>query len=284
VDPTTLDVLIPTRDRPEALAMTLAGLAAQDVDVPIRVVIADQSATPVDQHPLVAAGLRILHSTGATTQVDTGRPDLGIAEQRAHLLYAARAPLALMLDDDVWLQPWAVRVLVESIAELRCGFVGMAVQGLSYTDDVRPHEWDAFEPWDGPVQPERVRRTDDAWQRWRLHNAANLRHLAVRHGATPTRPVPYKVAWIGGCVLYDTGALRSAGGFSFWRDLPVPHVGEDVVAQLRVMERFGGAGILPSGAVHLELPTTLPQRRHEAYDVLGLDRRSAHDVPVRTAS
>lgn len=34
------------------------------------------------------------------------------------------------------------------------------------------------------------------------------------------------------------------------------------------MERFGGAGILPSGAVHLEAPTTVPVRDVDAFDVL----------------
>jgi hypothetical protein len=34
------------------------------------------------------------------------------------------------------------------------------------------------------------------------------------------------------------------------------------------MEKFGGAGILPSGAVHLESPTTVTDRRVEAYKVV----------------
>jgi hypothetical protein len=34
------------------------------------------------------------------------------------------------------------------------------------------------------------------------------------------------------------------------------------------MEKFGGAGILPSGAVHLESPTTVTDRRVEAYTVV----------------
>ena len=34
------------------------------------------------------------------------------------------------------------------------------------------------------------------------------------------------------------------------------------------MERFGGAGILPSGAVHLEAPTTIPHREYEATQLL----------------
>jgi hypothetical protein len=55
----------------------------------------------------------------------------------------------------------------------------------------------------------------------------------------------------------------------------VDHAGEDVVAQWQVMELFGGAGILPSGAVHLESPTTVTDRRVEAYDVV-LRREPAH--------
>lgn len=61
------------------------------------------------------------------------------------------------------------------------------------------------------------------------------------------------------------------GGFDFWSDVPAEHAGEDVVAQLRVMELAGGAGILPSGAVHLELPTTVPNREVECYDVVLAD-------------
>jgi hypothetical protein len=34
------------------------------------------------------------------------------------------------------------------------------------------------------------------------------------------------------------------------------------------MERYGAAGILPSGAVHLESPTTVRDRRVEARDVV----------------
>jgi hypothetical protein len=40
------------------------------------------------------------------------------------------------------------------------------------------------------------------------------------------------------------------------------------------MEEFGGAGILPSGAVHLESPTTVTERRVEAFEVV-LNRKSA---------
>src|SRR5581483_10341721 len=106
------------------------------------------------------------------------------------------------------------------------------------------------------------------WHRHRLHNAANLLHVARRLGLDARRPRTYRVAWVGGCVLYDAAKLRAVGGFEFWRELPVDHCGEDVVAQLRVMERFGGCGLVPSGAYHQELPTTVPDRRVDAPRVL----------------
>lgn len=42
------------------------------------------------------------------------------------------------------------------------------------------------------------------------------------------------------------------------------------------MEQFGGAGILPSGAVHLESPTTVTERTVDAFEVVG----AANGLPV----
>lgn len=122
------------------------------------------------------------------------------------------------------------------------------------------------------VRPERVRRDDPSFGRWALHNAANLTHAAAELNLAPEDWRLYKVAWVGGCVLFDRDALVDCGGFGFWDQLPVDLAGEDVAAQWRVMERYGGAGILPSGAVHLESPTTVPYRETDAADVvLGVD-------------
>src|SRR6185437_9109016 len=96
-----------------------------------------------------------------------------------------------------------------------------------------------------------------------------------RLNLTPERRRKYHVAWIGGCVLYDAVALRESGGFTFWHELPPQHCGEDVLAQLRVMARFGGCGLIPSGAFHQELPTTIPFRDVDAPKALALDA----DVP-----
>ncbi|MCU0282757.1 MAG: glycosyltransferase [Candidatus Nanopelagicales bacterium] len=261
------DVLVPTLDRAGALAVTLAGLAGQPPAALARVVIADQSGQPVAEHPLVAAMLRTLAGHGVPVEVHRRDVRRGVAEQRAFLLGRATAETVLMLDDDVWLEPWAVPLMAGQLAQHGCGFVGMAVTGLSHAGDHRPHQQAPFEAWAGPVQPEDVRPGTPAWQRHQLHNAANPTHLAARVGATPQRPVAYRVAWVGGCVLYRRAALEAVGGFGFWERLPPRHAGEDVLAQLRVMRRFGGAGVLPSGAVHLELPTTIPERLVDAWAI-----------------
>ena len=262
-----VDVLIPTAGRVAELAVTLAGLAAQD-GPPFRVVVSDQSDDDASAAPAVQAMVRVLRAQGREVRMLRHLPRRGLAEHRQFLLDESDAEAVLFLDDDVWLEPGALARMGDALDALGCGFVGMAVQGLSYLDDDRPAQRAAFEPWDGPVLPERVRRGTPAFDRWPLHNAANLVHLA-RDVPLPDRGwLAYKVAWIGACVLYRRAALVDAGGFSFWSELPTAHAGEDVAAQWRVMERDGGAGILPSGAVHLEAPTTLPDRAVDAFDVV----------------
>lgn len=263
-----VDVLVPTVDRPAELATTLAGLAAQ-TDVAFRVVVSDQSAGgEAVTAPAVAAMLRVLEAQGRPVTLLTHPERRGLAEHRQFLLDHATAPAVLFLDDDVWLEPGSVGRMLDALRTLDCGFVGSAVQGLSYLHDRRPHETAVFERWDGPVVPEVVRRGTPGFDRWSLHNAANPTHLAADLDVPPGGWVPYRVAWVGACVLYDRQALDDVGGFRFWDALPPDHAGEDVVAQWRVMERFGGVGILPSGAVHLEAPTTVVDRRVDAPDVV----------------
>jgi hypothetical protein len=126
-----------------------------------------------------------------------------------------------------------------------------------------------------------VRPGTPAWTRHHLHSAANLFHVQARLG-NPDETRRYKVAWVGGCVLFDTALLRAAGGFDFWRELPPQHCGEDVLAQQRVMARFGGCAILPSGAYHMELPTTVTARAVDAPYVLPLDVSALPEPGVPT--
>ena len=266
-----VDVLIPTRNRTAELAVTLAGLAAQDRPA-FRVVVSDQSdGLPAWDLAPVPAMIRLLRAQGTEVELLQHLPRRGMAEQRQFLLDQARTDKVLFLDDDVWLEPGALARMSEALDQLGCGFVGMAPQGLSYLSDRRPQETDVFELWEGPVMPERIRPDVPAFQRWPLHSAANLSHVSADLGLEAGRWLPYKIAWLGGCAMFRRQALEDTGGFRFWEQLPPEHCGEDVVAQWRVMESFGGAGILPAGAVHLESPTTVQDRRVEAFEVVLSD-------------
>jgi glycosyl transferase family 2 len=238
--------------------------------------VSDQSLrAPADDAPAVQAMIRVLESQGRAVRIAQHLPRRGLAEQREALLQRSSADRVLYLDDDVWLAPGAVPMLMTALTERGGGFVGMAPQGLSFLDDVRPQEHMPFERWTGPVEPERVRPGTEAFERWRLHNAANLVHIAAAQQASRDAPVAYRVAWVGACVLYDRAALVEAGGYDFWQDLPAEHAGEDVVVQWRILERRGGAGLLPSLAVHLESPTTIPARDADAVAVVF----GRHPVP-----
>jgi GT2 family glycosyltransferase len=262
-----VDVLIPTYGRPCALAVTLASLVGQTWPA-FRVVVSSQSPSgePI-LGPEAEAVVRVLRSQGRTVETHRHLPRRGMAEHRQSLLDRVDAPYALFLDDDVILEPDLLERLVRAITTADCGFVGSALVGLSFEGDVRPHQ-EAIEFWNGPVRPETVEPGTPAWDRHQLHNAANLHHLRRRLGTSGGDRL-YRVAWIGGCVLFDTNCLRAAGGFDFWMDLPEEHAGEDVVAQQRVMRRFGGAGLFPSGAYHQEVPTTIPNREWDAPYLLG---------------
>ena len=264
----SVDVLVPTYGRHAALAVTLTSLLGQTYR-DFRVVVSDQhDAAPAADAPEVRAIVRVLRATGRAVAILRHLPRRGMAEQRQFLLDRARGRYALFVDDDVILEPHLLERLVGVLARHGCGFVGSAVIGLSFEHDERPHE-QAIEFIDGAVTPETIRPGMPQWQRHALHSAANLHHVARRLQLTRANERIYRIAWVGGCVLYDTAKLRASGGFAFWRELPPEHCGEDVLAQQRVMARFGGCGLIPSGAYHQELPTTLPRRDVDAPKVLS---------------
>lgn len=264
-----LDVLIPTRNRAAELAVTLSGLAAQSGPADFGVVVSDQSdGEPGWAVPAVATMVRVLRHRGHPVLLTRRLPRRGLAEHRAFLLGQSLARYVLCVDDDVWLEPGAVDRMMTAITELGCGFVGNAVHGLSYLTDRRPEVHGHYAEWDGPPVPERIRPGTPAWERARIHPAANLLHITERLQLEPDEWRAYKVSWIGGCVLYDRAKLVDAGAFDFWPEVGDRHQGEDVAAQLAVLERYGGAGIVPSGAYHLETPTTVTDRDVEAWEIL----------------
>jgi glycosyltransferase involved in cell wall biosynthesis len=266
-----IDVLIPTFQRPAALAVTLTSLVGQSWR-DFRVIVSDQGEdSPGINAGEVQAAARVLRALGRPVELHHHLPRRGLAEQRQFLLDRSDAPYLLYLDDDVILEADLLERLHRTIESEGCGFVGSALTGLRYDHIARPQE-EVVELWDGQVQPEVVLPGSSAWDRHRLHNACNLFHLQRRLGITAECQRVYKVAWVGGCVLYDAAKLRDIGGFSFWRDLPPQHCGEDVLAQLRVMARYGGCGLIPTGAYHQDLETTVSDRRVDAPYVLPIDR------------
>jgi GT2 family glycosyltransferase len=258
-------VLIPTFQRPIALATTLAGLFGQtcrDFDVQI----ADQSDPAAPSRSIEFETIvRAFGQRGQHVEYTLRSERHGLAEQRDFLLRSASAPYVLFLDDDILLEPDAIERMLAMIRHEACGFVGMAPIGLSYVEDIRPHE-QQIEFWEGPVEPEVYTFETVPWHRHKLHNAANPLHLGRKLAVGETRR--YKVAWIGACVTFDRAKLLDVGGYGWWTELPDVHCGEDVLAELLVMRRFGGCGILPSGAYHLELPTTVVDRRFNTNDLI----------------
>lgn len=276
-----IDVLVPTCGRPAALAVTLTAIGAQSYPG-LRIVVSDQTegSTALGQAEVVAV-LRYLRARGHQLETWHHLPRRGMAEQRAFLLAQVQAPYCLFVDDDVILEPGLVGRLHGLLERQGCGFAGSAVHGLSYLGQERPAQ-EQLTFWEGRVEPETVLPGSSAWARHHLHSAANLFHLQRRLGAAPEAARAYRVAWVGGCVMFDTAKLRAAGGFDFWPALPPGHCGEDVLAQLRVMERFGGCGMLPSGAYHMELPTTLKERRVDApWALLPHGDPAAPSAPAR---
>lgn len=233
--------------------MALSGVAVQTRS-DVRLVIADQSREPVSGEPVIQTLLRVVETRGGCIDYHH-RPQVhGIAEQRDFLLRQSTADAVLYLDDDVFMEPWVVERLLETLQRQVCGFVGAFPAGLSHLQDFRP-EQQRIELWDGPVRPEAVDPGTEAWERYQLHRAANLYHVARRLDVTKT--LLYKVAWIASCVMYDRRKLEAVGGFSFWSRLPRYHSGEEVLAQNLLLRRWGGCGIIPAGTYYSQLESTV---------------------------
>ncbi len=248
-----VDILLPTCNRLQSLIMTLSGVALQSLP-DIRVIGADQSDRPAGNERVVRALGRVVEARGGTLEWHYRVPSKGIAEQRQFLLERSSADAVLYLDDDVLMEPWVLTRMLETLRREGCAFVGAFPSGLSFRDDVRPDQ-QAVEFWDGPVRPEDVNPGTPKWERWNLHRAANLYHVALT--LRPGEQRLYKVAWVASCVLYDRAKLVEIGGFGFWARLPRFHSGEEVLVQNLLMRRWGGCGMVPSGTYHAELPSTV---------------------------
>ena len=248
-----VSVLIPTYERPESLVMTLSGVASQTV-ADLQVVVSSQGRYRAEASPVAQAIARVIGARGGSVEWHHREPR-GIAEQRNFLLSCAESESVLFLDDDIFMEPWVIKNLLSVLKTEDCGFAGAFPAGLTFVDDVRP-EQQHIDLWEGSVQPEAVEVEGTGWERWHLHRAANLYHVAQRLNLPPGEFLRYKVAWVGSCVLYDREKLLQVGGFSFWKDLPRYHKAEDIVVQNLLIRRFGGCGLAPSGTYHAEVKTT----------------------------
>src|SRR5581483_841260 len=222
-----ITILIPTYERSDALTTTLTSLigqTSQDFDI----VIANQSEKNLSDSAALRAIFRILRFHNHDVTVYKNLPRKGMAQQRQFLLNRSKSIYSLFLDDDLFLEPFVVQKMINAIEEEQCGFVGQAPIGLSFVHDIRPQE-QQITFWETKVKPEKITPHGKGWNRHILHNAANVLHIAQSLQITKNNPRKYKVAWVGGCVLYNTQKLREIGGFSFWKKLPVKHCGEDVL-------------------------------------------------------
>jgi GT2 family glycosyltransferase len=249
----SVDILLPTCNRLPSFIMALSGVAGQSLSN-FRLIISDQSESPVSENTVVHSLVRVIEARGGTVDLHYRVPSLGIAEQRDFLLKQSTARYVLYLDDDVWMEPEVLNTMVATIENEQCGFVGAFPSGLSYRDDYRSHQ-QKIEFWEGPVEPEGITPDSEEWERNVLHRAANLHHVSLQ--IPRGERYLYKVAWIAACILYDREKLLEIGGFSFWERLPRYQSGEEVLVQNLMMRHWGGCAIVPSGTYFSEMPSTV---------------------------
>src|SRR5213078_1114707 len=125
--------------------MTLAGIVGQSLRG-FHLIVADQSDSPQDSDPVVKSLLRIIEARGNETEWHNRQQVHGVAEQRDFLLNRAHGDLIVYIDDDVFLEPWVGAMLIETLRDQGCGFVGAFPTGLSFKDDHRPAQ-ETIEFW-----------------------------------------------------------------------------------------------------------------------------------------
>jgi glycosyltransferase involved in cell wall biosynthesis len=198
-----INVLIPTYNRTVALACTLTSLCFQE-ERSFNVIISDQSPTEQNfEDASVQTAINLLRKKGHQIKLLRNLPPKGLAQQRQFLLDLSDSPYSLFLDDDLILESYVLKVLKDVLEKEHCGFAGSAVIGLSFKNDYRPLQH-RIELWPGKVEPELIQPKSYEWERYILHNAANVLHVQELLNIDPDKPLKYKVAWVGGCVMYDT--------------------------------------------------------------------------------
>lgn len=116
----SLDILVPTRDRPTRLAAMLGSLAAQEAPPgasTVSLYLLDNGGTSAFAEFDVARQLDVLATRGVRTFY-LRRPHLvGVYAVRRHLYEAARGDLILYIDDDVALPPGTLLSLWRGVVD-----------------------------------------------------------------------------------------------------------------------------------------------------------------------
>jgi hypothetical protein len=251
-----VDVLIPTTGSPASLGATLSSLANQRY--PSFRVMATRPPLNAAAEPELSGLAGVLEAGGHAVRFVDGQAAGRDGGRAQALLDLAAAEYVLIVEDGIFLDADLLGRLVGGLRASGGAFLGSSVIDLRFRDEHRPDE-EAIEFWDGPVRPEEIGVDSRAWARRKVHRGANLQHLRER--LPRTRDRVYHVADIGGCVLYDTAKLRSVGGFRPLGDRgrhPSIPLSTTSATQLRLLDRYGGAGLFPSGAYRLTPIATEP--------------------------
>jgi hypothetical protein len=155
------------------------------------------------------------------------------------------------MDDDLILESYVISNMRKAIAEEGYGFVGSALIGLSYRNDVRPHQ-QYIEFWEGRVQPEYIVPFSRSWNRYLLHNVAKSLACPAEIPAQPSHGAKVQ-SGMGGrmrAVRYPHAEKR--GRVFFLETASLQTCGEDVLAQLReTIRRFcAGRSVSPGSGSH----------------------------------
>ena len=136
VEQPDVDVIMPTRDRPELMRKAIQSILAQDYSGPIRVLVVYDQSEP-DLSLVTEAGLGSNDST-RLVQVLTNRRTTGLAGARNSGLEAATAELVAFCDDDDQWLPGKLQRQVDALSrDPGAEFVCCGIE-VDYNDEIHP--------------------------------------------------------------------------------------------------------------------------------------------------
>lgn len=135
-----IHVLIPTFKRLKALTATLTSLCYQSEES-FEIIISDQSSDDnIYNDKTIQTIINLLELHGHSVSILKNFPSKGMAQQRQFLLDQSDSRYSLFLDDDIILEPYVLENMKHVLQKYHCGFIGSALIGLSYKNDVRENQ------------------------------------------------------------------------------------------------------------------------------------------------